>query len=226
LKKWDKLTFSSSLYVNKTTDVFQFVRKKSGELTNDGIPLIIATPINLATEYRAGFEFTLNYSPYKWWRINSNFNYFNIDTKGDYTYTDFTNTIVTQNFDNKTSSWFARINSKVTLPYKIEWQTNANYNGPQKNAQGKSYGIASANLAFSKDVLKDKGTIALNVNDVFNSRKRIFDTYISGSVDSYTEMQWRERQITLSFTYRINKSKNEKEKPRKQQEDNGGGEGF
>lgn len=226
LKKWDKLTFSSSLYVNKTTDVFQFVRKKSGELTNDGIPLIIATPINLATEYRAGFEFTLNYSPYKWWRINSNFNYFNIDTKGDYTYTDFTNTIVTQNFDNKTSSWFARINSKVTLPYKIEWQTNANYNGPQNNAQGKSYGIASANLAFSKDVLKDKGTIALNVNDVFNSRKRIFDTYISGSVNSYTEMQWRERQITLSFTYRINKSKNEKEKPRKQQEDNGGGEGF
>lgn len=228
LKKWDKLTFSSSLYVNKTTDVFQFVRKKSGELTNDGIPLIIATPINLATEYRAGFEFTLNYSPYKWWRINSNFNYFNIDTKGDYTYTDFTNTIVTQNFDNKTSSWFARINSKVTLPYKIEWQTNANYNGPQNNAQGKSYGIASANLAFSKDVLKDKGTIALNVNDVFNSRKRIFDTYISGSVDSYTEMQWRERQITLSFTYRINRAKNEREKqPKKQQqEDNGGGEGF
>ncbi len=226
MKKWDKLTFSSSLYVNKTTDVFQFVRRESGEFTDDGIPLIVATPINLATEYRTGFEFTLNYSPYKWWKLNSNFNYFNIDTKGDYTYTNFSNKIVTQNFDNKTSSWFARINSKIILPYKIDWQTNANYNGPQNNAQGKVYGNFSANLALSKDVLKDKGTIALNVNDVFNSRKRIFDTYISGSVDSHTEMQWRERQITLSFTYRINRAKNEKEKqPKKQQEDNGG-EGF
>jgi hypothetical protein len=113
------------------------------------------------------------------------------------------------------------------LPYKIDWQTNANYNGPQNNAQGRVYGNFSANLAFSKDVLKDKGTIALNVNDVFNSRKRIFDTYISGSVDSYTEMQWRERQITLSFTYRINRAKNEKEKqPKKQQQEDNGGEGF
>lgn len=227
MKKWDKLTFSSSLYVNKTTDVFQFVRKNSGKFTSDEIAIITATPINLATEYRAGFEFTLNYSPYKWWRLNSNFNYFNIDTKGDYTYTDFLGKVVNQNFDNKTSSWFARINSKVTLPYKIDWQTNANYNGPQNNAQGRVYGNFSANLAFSKDVLKDKGTIALNVNDVFNSRKRIFDTYISGSVDSYTEMQWRERQITLSFTYRINRAKNEKEKqPKKQQQEDNGGEGF
>jgi hypothetical protein len=30
-------------------------------------------------------------------------------------------------------------------------------------------------------------------------------------------MQWRERQITLSFTYRFNKQKNDREKPKREE---------
>jgi hypothetical protein len=38
-------------------------------------------------------------------------------------------------------------------------------------------------------------------------------------------MQWRKRQVTLSFTYRFNKPKNDKEKqPKKNQEGNDGGD--
>ncbi len=51
------------------------------------VPVIQSSPINLATEYRTGFEFTLNYSPYKWWKLNSNFNFFRVETQGDFTYT-------------------------------------------------------------------------------------------------------------------------------------------
>jgi outer membrane receptor protein involved in Fe transport len=223
LKRWSKLTFNTSLYVNKTTDVFQFVRRETGTFVN-GVPVIISSPINLATEYRSGFEFTLNYSPYKWWKLNSNFNFFYIQTDGDYTYTDFTGNPVFQDFDYKTTSWFTRLTSKVSLPYKIDWQTNMTYNGEQKNNQGSTLGNFSMNLAFSKDVLNDKGTVSLNVSDVFNSRKRIQDTYLSGVVESHSEMQWRQRQINLSFTYRFNVQKNEKDKRSKgnQQQDDGG----
>ena len=38
--------------------------------------------------------------------------------------------------------------------------------------KGKSLGV-SMNLAFSKDILKDKATISLNVSDVSNSRKEL-----------------------------------------------------
>jgi outer membrane receptor protein involved in Fe transport len=222
IKRWNKLTFNTSLYGNKTTDSFQWVRRPNGELQND-IPVIITTPINLATEYRVGFEFTLNYSPYKWWKLNSNFNFFYNETDGDYSYIDLSNNPVVQNFDFSATSWFARISSKISLPYKIDWQTNANYNGDQKQAQGKSLGNFAMNLAFSKDILKDKGTVSLNVSDVFNSRKRISETYLPGRVDSYGEMQWRVRQINFSFTYRFNVQKNEKErKPRNGQQDDGG----
>lgn len=225
LKRWNKLTLNTSIYLNKTTDSFQFVRRGTGEEVND-VEVIQSTPINLATEYRTGFEFTLNYSPYKWWKLNSNFNFFRVETQGDFTYTNLAGDEITQNFDNVATTWSTRLSSKVNLPYKIDWQTNLNYNGPQNNAQGRSLGVFAANLAFSKDVLKDKGTIALNVNDLFNSRKRIMETYLAGSVNSYSEMQWRERQVTLSFTYRFNKPKNDKEKPKRTQQENGDGGDF
>lgn len=232
LKRWNKLTLSTSAYLNKTTDSFQFVRQESGDFVTTEVngvpvetPIMLTSPINLATQYRFGFEFTLNYSPYKWWKLNSNFNFFRNETQGDFTYVDFNDVVVTQNFDNTAYSWFARINSKVTLPYKIDWQTNMTYNGPQTNAQGKSLGVFSANLGFSKDVLKDKGTIALNVQDLFNSRKRINETYLPGVLDSYSEMQWRVRTVTVSFTYRFNRQKNEREQRERglnqQREENG-----
>ena len=224
LKKWDKVTFNTSAYVNITNDAFQFIRKESG-LFVDGVPVILSTPINLAKEYRAGFEFNVNYSPYKWWRLNGNFNAFRNETQGDYSYVDYLGNTIVQNFDNVALTWFTRISSKVTLPYKIDWQTNGTYNAPQSNAQGKSLGVASMNLAFSKDILKDKGTIALNVSDVFNSRKRIMETEIPNVVSSYSEMQWRERQIMVSFTYRFNKQKNERDRQPKR-EDNGGDGDF
>lgn len=223
IKRWNKLTFNTSLYVNKTTDVFQMVRRETGTFEN-GVPVIITSPINLSTEYRSGFEFTLNYSPYKWWKLNGNFNFFYIKTDGDYVYEDFLGNEVVQDFDYETTSWFTRLTSKISLPYKIDWQTNMTYNGEQKSRQGKSLGNFAMNLAFSKDVLKDKGTVAVNVSDVFNSRKRIQDTYLPGIVSSHGEMQWRVRQINLSFTYRFNVQKNEREKkPRNnQQQDDGG----
>jgi outer membrane receptor for ferrienterochelin and colicins len=218
LKKWSKILLNTSLYTNKTTDVFQFARVESGDFVN-GVPVIISSPINLATEFRTGFEFNLNYTPYKWFRLNSNFNVFNIDTKGDYSYTDFNGKLNILNFDNNTTSWSAKLNSKITLPNKIDWQTNMNYFGDQTTAQGKVIGIFVMNLGFSKDILKDNATVAFNVTDVFNSRKRKMEANIPGLIESYTERQRSPRQFTLSFTYRLNKKKSERERePKKEAE--------
>jgi hypothetical protein len=48
------------------------------------------------------------------------------------------------------------------------------------------------------------------------------ETLIPGVIESYGEMQFHQRQFTLSFTYRFNKQKNEKEKQPKREMDNGG----
>jgi outer membrane receptor for ferrienterochelin and colicins len=226
LHRFKQVTLSTSLYVNKTDNTFQFIRRENGEIVN-GVAVIESTPINLSTENRLGFEFTLNYTPYKWWRLNSNFNLYRVQSLGDYSYVNSNNQTINQNFDNTATTWFTRLSSKINLPYKIDWQTNLNYNGGQRTAQGRSLGVFSANLAFSKDVLKEKGTFSLNVSDVFNSRKRINENFLQGVVDSYSEQQWRVRQVNLSFTYRFNKKKNEREKSRTGQQDgNDGGGDF
>lgn len=224
IKRWDKVTFNTSLYYQNTTDVFTFVRLETGDFVS-GTPVILSTPINLGKEQQYGFEFTLNYSPYKWWRLNSNLNLFNVKTTGDYTYINSVNENITQNFDSESLSWFARISSKVTLPYKIDWQTNMMYMGGRKTAQGKSLGQFGTNIALSKDILKDKATIAFNVSDLFNSRIMKNYTYLDNA-NSYSEMQFRKRQFNLSFTYRMNKKKNEKEKNPPKNENNESGGDF
>jgi len=222
IKRWEKITFNTSAYFEDTKDVFSFVRSPTGDEIN-GIPVIRSSPINLGKEQKYGFEFTLNYSPFKTWRLNSNFNLYNVKTTGEHSYTDTQGDLIVQNLDNQANSWSARISSKLTLPYKIDWQLNANYNGEQKTAQGKNLGQFGMNTAFSKDVLKDKATIAFNISDIFNTRKMRSYTYLENQT-SYSEMQFRKRQFNLSFTYRFNKPKGEKEKNQQPRNDDGGGE--
>ena len=205
MKRWTGFTLNASAYYNKTDDTFQFVRRIAGE-TENGTPISISSPINLATEHRYGVDITLNYSPFKWWRLNGNFNFYRTETRGDYTFTHLDGTLETQNFDQDAYAWFTRISSKITLPYKIDWQLNGMYRAPYNTAQGKVLGNLSGNVALSKDILKDKGTITFNISDIFNSRKREQDLVLPQSI-SHSEMQWRGRQINLSFTYRFNQTK-------------------
>lgn len=210
LTRWSGFTLSASAYFNRTEDTFQFVKRINGTTAN-GTPITVSSPINLATENRYGLDFTLNYSPYKWWRLNGNFNLYNSETKGDYTFTDIDGSKQSQNFDKNTFAWFTRLSSKVSLPYKIDWQANGMYRSPYNTAQGKVQGNISANTSLSKDFLKEKATLTVNVSDIFNSRKREMDINLPQS-NSHSEMQWRGRQVSLSFTYRFNQSKNDRRK--------------
>ena len=109
------------------------------------------------------------------------FNFYGFETVGEYNNIDF---------GNKDSNWSARFNSRITLPESIQWQTSMSYRGGQKNAQSTSDGIFSANLAFSKDLFKDNGTMVLNISDVLNSRMRKGYSYTPNS-SIYGENLWR-----------------------------------
>ncbi|RIV45936.1 outer membrane beta-barrel family protein [Flagellimonas pelagia] len=208
MKRWKKLTLTSSIYYQKETRSFEFIREETGQVTSDGIQIIRSLPINLSTNERIGAEAGVIYSPAKWWRLNSSFNFFTFTSDGEFNGVEYGTT---------NSSWFARLSSKFTLPAKIELQANSFYMGPRQTAQSDTKGMFSMNLAMSKDVFKDKATVSLNVSDVFNSRKRRSFTE-TPTFTSDSEFQWRKRQINLSFIYRFNQPK-EKNNRRGPQED-------
>lgn len=203
-KRWDKVTFNTSIYYSHATDVFQFVRFDTGETTEDGIPIIRTSPINLNTDNRYGWEFSANYAPKKSWRFNGSFNFYSSNTEGAYEGVDY---------GTSYNSWFARFTSKILLPAKIDWQTSMMFRGPRENAQSKSKSNFTMNMAFSKDILKGNGTIVFNVDDLFNTRKRMTETS-TDTFDQYSEFQYRQRQFRLSFTYRFNQKKErQRERP-------------
>jgi outer membrane beta-barrel protein/carboxypeptidase-like protein/TonB-dependent receptor-like protein len=210
-KRWKKVTFNTSIYYTYATDVFQFISEDTGELTEEGLPIIRRTPINLSTNDRYGYEFSLNYTPFKKWRLNTSFNFYNSTIEGFYEGVDY---------GVINTSWFTRFSSKIVLPSKIDWQTTLMYRGPSENSQSEIDGIFFTNLAFSKDILKGNGTVSFNIDDLFNSRKRSMET-VTDTFNQISEFQWRERQFRLSFAYRF---KQKKKRERQRNFDNGGDE--
>ncbi|SOS49215.1 conserved exported hypothetical protein [Tenacibaculum dicentrarchi] len=205
-----KFNLGASVYYQHSTDIVQPISVIEKRDENN---IFIRQPVNLNDENRYGFEFTSNYNPTKKVRLSASFNYykFNIDAFS-HTYTSQNGSkIVTNLAEVNENSWFARFNSRITLPAKIAWQTRLMYRGSKNNAQSNIKGMFMANLSFSKDILKEKASLVLNVSDLFNSRKRESITYYGGRENASTiangTFQWRERQISLSFTYRFNQKK-------------------
>lgn len=207
MKRWNYFTLSTSAYLNRTTDSFEFVRRING-VNDEGIPISVMSPINLSDEYRYGMEFNFNYTPYHWLKLNGNLNLFQQQTRGDYTFTDFDGNEVYQNFDQDAFRWTGRLTARVNLPADIDWQTNYMYFSGGNNSQGKMLDNHNINMSLSKDFFNDRATLSLNVQDLLNSRKWRNETYLE-TANIYREMQWRERTFNLSFTYRFNQSKKE-----------------
>ena len=239
LQKIGKLTLNSSIYFQHSVNAIQRVSRDEIRLL-DGVNQVITIrePINLASEDRYGFELTANYNPSKKVRLSGSFNVFQQESKGLYEYNKFTinetsGAIIsmpeTQDLGNINNSWFSRFNATFTLPWKIQMQNRLSYRGPRYTAQSESKGMFSANIALSKDVLSEKGTLVLNVSDVFNSR-RWRSTNFNPNKENPTsinnqESQWRVRQVSLNFTYRFNQKKKQGREQRGG-EDYEGGEGF
>ena len=200
LNTLEKITLNTSLYYNHATDVFTYISEDTGDevvINGESVPVIRRGPINLAEDDRLGFEFTLTYRPSKKWNMNTNFNLYRSAVKGNYK---------GLSYDSENLGWFVRLNNKYTLPRNIEWQTRLSYSGPTVDAINRREGIFSSNMAFSKDLFKEKATITLNINDLFNTQRRNLEsttpTFYS---DGY--YRWRVRSYSLSFTYRFNQAK-------------------
>ena len=213
LKRWDQISLNGSVYFTRQSDVFIFILEDTGDKTMVGetlVPILRRYPINLASQNRYGFELNSSASISKKWRVNGNINFFANDLKGSHN---------GKIYDKKSTSWSGRLSNTLTLPKKIDWQTNVFYRGPREDAQNKSKGFASVSTAISKDVLKDDGTITFRISDVFNSQRRR-SNLLTENVKNYSEFQWREPSYTLNFTYRFNERKS-----RKSNRGESGGEG-
>jgi hypothetical protein len=110
--------------------------------------------------------------------------------------------------------------------WESDLQVSFNMQGASQSAQTRRLGIYTLDLAWSRDILKGNGTITLSVRDLFNNRIRRYyttgDIAAGGYFDTFGTFQWRQRQFTVNFSYRINQRKSRR--PQGDGGDFGGGD--
>lgn len=201
LMNFEKGSLFSGIYYRNTKGKIDRIRR----VDDDGNST--TKPENLKLENAWGAEFTGSWTAASWWKIDMNVNLFHAHIDGSN---------ILPYYTASTFSWFARQTSRFTLPHDMEMQVRGNYEAAQKTAQGRRKAVYYIDFSMNKDVLKGNGTINLNVLDIFNSRKY---RSISTGPNFFTEgnSQYRQRQVNLTFNYRIKQSK----PPPKKTEDEG-----
>ncbi len=190
LFKWEKFTLNPSVYYQYTNNLFDIT------VTRNANDYLVEKSINLGTENRYGLEFNTTYTPYKWWFLSSDFNFFNFDQKGLFTVSD--------------QSWFSRLNSRIKVS---NWSIQNNFNiiGAKKTGQISSQNQLWADMAIGKEFWKEKASLTLKVDNIFDSR--IDRNYIRGTnytIDS--ERRFSGTRASLTFTYKLNRKKSDRDR--------------
>lgn len=188
-------SLSSSLFFRQSISKIATIRR----VNNLGIASF--RPENLEGEEAYGAEFTGSFTPAPWWKLDQSFNFFRAITDGSN---------FEQNYSTDTYSWFTRHTSRFTLPQDIDFQVRANYEAPQRTPQGSQRALYYLDLGLSKDFLNKKGTVTLNVLDLFNTRitRAIYrgQNLEGGTFYTSSENQGRRRQVNLTLSYRLNQA--------------------
>jgi ferric enterobactin receptor len=191
LKYFDAGSLSSSIYYRYTTGKIDQIRTVDAQGYSKSLPL------NFADQQSMGIELTSSFNVSKNYKADLSFNGFRalIDASN-----------INAAYLVDTYSWFVRHTSRIKIGAGIDAQVRANYEAPQKTAQGTRGNLAWMDLSATKDIMQGKGTLSLNVLDVFNSRIMRTETN-GGTFYTNREMQGRLRQINITFNYRFNTTK-------------------
>ena len=151
---------------------------------------------NYASAANMGFEFVARNEFFKWWSLTSNLNLFKSIINASNIQSDL---------HNEGFSWSAKMTNNFNLPQGFQLQISGNYRAPMPVAIGTLYPMNGIDLGVKKDLFKGKGSINLNVSDVFDTRQFAIDIVQPGYHHSFTRK--RETQIaTLNFTYKFGKT--------------------
>ncbi len=206
LKQWQNGSLLGSIYYRHTTDLMGRL------LVSDSAGITQNFPVNLGVEDNYGLECAGSFEPNRQWSFNGSFNFFRAIENGDYNGVTYT---------ADTYAWTSRVSARWRIRRKFSCQSSFRYRSPRTSNQGRRLSMYNWDVGAALDLFKGNGTLTLSAKDVLNTRKRRH-VVIEDNFYSESEFQWRSRQITLSFNYRLNQQNRRKGRGRGQ----GFGEDF
>jgi iron complex outermembrane recepter protein len=180
--------------LSRILDVIPDFEIKPGQDSN----ITVQIPVNLKSSDYLGFTATLPWRVKPWWNMMGNVNVF---------YNHFNGNIGGAALSNGSPAANLRLNN--TFTFKKGWgaELNANYNSAGRYGYSRSFAQWGIAAGVQKNVIQNKGTIRLNVTDIFfTNLPRATVTYTGRYVENWHAIR-DTRVATLSFSYRFGNSK-------------------
>jgi len=184
--------FTTTLNYTKTTDIIQMVIE---QITEDTLTYV--KQANIADQRQYGISVNAGFPITKWWKTNLYVNGFNNRFEGIVNGEPVTIGATTVMFNGSQQFTLSKtLTAEISGWYRTQ--------GVEGVINAKPMGMMS--VGFSQQVIKGKGTLRLNVRDIFYTQGfRGVSKY--GTVDASFQEKRDSRVVNLGFTYRFSKGK-------------------
>jgi outer membrane receptor protein involved in Fe transport len=182
---------SASLYYRHTDDLisrYRTVDSLSGVAT--------MTSVNFSSSDNRGAEAIIRYNFEKAGSVMASFNIYKnkINAKN-----------VSPDLQTDATQWMSRLNINMRISKRATVQFTGNYSAPMTTVNGKIRGMSGADAGLKYDIFKGKGSLSVNVSDIFYTRQFHFENF--GEFYSTTGDRRRESRVAMfNFTYNFGKA--------------------
>lgn len=183
---------TTTLNYTKTTDIIQQVIEQKTEDT-----LTYVKQANIANQRQYGISVSAGFSITKWWRSNLYANGFNNHFEG---------IVNNEPVTISASAFMFNGSQQFTLSKTLTAEVNGWYRTKAIEGVLVAQPMGMVSVGVSQQIMKGKGTLRLNLRDVFNTQ-RFKGSSKYGTVDAAFQEKHDTRVINIGFTYRFSKGK-------------------
>ena len=214
LKFWEGGNFNLTGYYRHSTDVIRYFTEVTGDIST-GMP----DNFGIADDY--GIEIVGQVKVFKWWSLSGNINFFESSVVGDHT---STSTGITSHLTTDSYNLMGRLVSKFEFKKICNIQATAHFRTPHDEPLGFREAHHWIDIAASRDVLNGRGTLSLNVRDLFGTHSHAGESW-NTNFWQYSKGAWSKTTVTLNFNYRINQQAKKQRDDDHNHEEGGDGDG-
>ena len=193
-----KSFLTTAIGYSHTKDMLSRILEAGVDPETGDTTIVVYKYMNVAKKDNVNLNISAPVPITKWWNSFTTFSVF---------YNAFETTVNNELIKRSSGGFFGNTQHTFTLGKGYTAEASFWYNSRQISQEGlfKMNPMYAFNVGFQKTVLKKKGTIRLNVNDVFQTQ-RFGGTYSVTNRTVKLANTWDSRQVRVSFTYRFGNS--------------------
>jgi iron complex outermembrane recepter protein len=183
---------TTTVNYSRTTDILQEVIEQNEDKNETFV-----RQANIAKQRQIGLSVNTSIPVTKWWSSNIFLNVFNNRFDG-----------IANNSPISVSATMLALNGSQQFRFAKTWSAELSGFYRTKGIEGviQSMPVGMVSVGFGKQVMKGKGSVRLNMRDVFFLQR--FNGLIKYSnIDTHVRQQNESRVANISFTYRFSKGK-------------------